>query len=81
MIADATSKTRRQLLPFSEAWAARRALYDRSAKVLDVSELLSNVEKEREKALLAVSTMRLVVVLCCCCCAVYVNCYVALAMC
>lgn len=64
MIADATSKTRRQLLPFSEAWAARRALYDRSAKVLDVSELLSNVEKEREKALLAVSTMRLVVVLC-----------------
>lgn len=51
VIISATSKTRQQLLPFQEALAARRALYDRSAKLLDVSELLSNVEEEREKAL------------------------------
>ncbi len=51
MLTRATDGTRQQLVPFREALAGMRGLYSRSGHVLDVSQLLKEVEQERERVL------------------------------
>ena len=55
LLTHATRATHEQQVPFRESLAAMRGLYTRSARVLEVSQLLTEVERERERLLSSVS--------------------------
>lgn len=55
IIHSTTVRTKQQLLPFSEALISLQELYDRSASVLEVSELVKEVKRVCQSMLMKVS--------------------------